>query len=174
MGVAAVAIGTARGTGEAGFGAGVSGGDGGGECFGLAFCSSSGEGVALPFPFRLCAGVGLFETWLFCCAGEGDFLCVFPTGEAEPCGRGVGLLPGFGFGFLGRGVGDSSAESDESDCARCDFRKAARFRSSSSLTCALTRVAISALSKIAVIQRLEKRATAADRNRAGVPFKPAA
>lgn len=172
MGVAAGATGTARGAGEIAFGVGVSAGVADGVCFGLAFgFSSSAEGVVF---FFLCAGGGLFEGCPIFFAGVGDFLCVFAAGEAEGCGRGVGLFWGFAFGFFGRGVGDSSADLEDSDLARCDFRKAARLRSSSSLTWALTSVAISALSKIAVIQRLEKRVTGADRIRAGRPFKAAA
>ena len=111
IGVAAGATGTARGAGEAGFGMGVSAGVAEGECFGVAFFSGEGVGLLV----FLCAGVGLLGPCPVFFEGDGDFLCVFAAGDGELCGRGVGLFCGLAFGFFGRGVGDSSAESEDSD-----------------------------------------------------------
>ncbi len=125
--------------------------------------------MALCFPLR--AGAGLFVPCALFLAGDGeDFLRALAPGEADACGFGVGLFPGLALAFFGRGVGDSSADSEDSVCF-FDFRKAARLRASSSVISALTSVARNPPSRIAVIQRLEKRVTGSDRIRAGGSFK---
>ena len=129
----------------------------------------SGSGV--------CFALGLFGVASPCLTGFFFFFFPLLTGDGDLCGVGDGDGVFFGFApafFFGRGVGDPSVESEESDCSCFAGEASARRRFCSSLTWARTSVAMSALIAIAVIHRVETRATAADRNRRNRAFKLAA
>ena len=118
------------------------------------------SGVSLGFGFGVSSssdGLRFFDLGLAVGVGEGLF-----------CALGLCLVA---FGF---GLGDSLSEGDEPLWASCVFKNSSRLRFSSSLTCARSSVARSALSATTVPNHRRKRTTAAERNRGDRGFKLAA
>ena len=108
-------------------------------------------------------------------SSSSDGLCFFDLGLAVGVGEGLFCVLGLCLAAFGFGLGDSLSERDESLRASCwVFKNSSRLRFSSSLTCARSSVARSALSATTVPNHRRKRTTAAERNRGDRAFKLAA
>jgi hypothetical protein len=119
------------------------------------------SGVSFGFGFGVCS--------------SSDGLCFFDLGLGVGVGEGLFCVLGLCLVAFGFGLGDSLSERDESLPTSCwVFKNSSRLRFSSSLTCARSSVARSALSAITVPSHRRKRTTAAERNRGDRAFKLAA
>jgi hypothetical protein len=118
------------------------------------------------------SGVSLGFGLGFGVSSSSDGLCFFDLGLAVGVGEGLFCALDLCLVAFGFGLGDSLSEGDESLRASCCvFKNSSRLRFSSSLTCARSSVARTALSATTVPNHRRKRTTAAERNRGDRGFK---